>query len=74
MRSQIKIGEHAIESSVLLKGIGLGLAVTAGVLGWMWRKKIAGSVQQHVRHYNGNNNNSVFKRSGRRWPQAVPVK
>lgn len=73
MRSQIKIGEHAIESSVLLKGIGLGLAITAGVLGWMWRRKIAGGVQEHVRHYNSNHNN-VFRRSGRRWPQAVPVK
>jgi len=72
MRSQIKIGEHAIESSVFLKGVGLGLAITAGVLGWMWRRRITGSVREHVRHYNSNNN--VFKRAGRRWPQAVPVK
>jgi hypothetical protein len=75
MRSQIKIGDHAIESSVFLKGVGLGLAITAGVLGWMWRRKMTSSVQDHVRHYNSNGqNNNVFRRLGRRWPQAVPVK
>jgi hypothetical protein len=72
MRSQIKIGEHAIESTVLLKGIGLGLAIAAGVLGWMWRRRIADGVQEHVRHYNTHNN--VFRKLGRRWPEAVPVK
>jgi len=70
MRSQIKIGNHAVESAVLLKGIGLGVAVAAGVLGWMWRRRQAGRVQMPAH----NNHHNFFERIGRKWPQAVPVK
>ncbi|WP_326461948.1 hypothetical protein [Chitinophaga sp.] len=71
MRSQIKLGDHTVESTVLLKGIGLGIAIAAGVLGWMWKKRQSRSL--YIRTHS-NDNHHVFKKMGRRWPQAMPVK
>ncbi|KAA2244630.1 hypothetical protein F0L74_01250 [Chitinophaga agrisoli] len=67
MRSQIKIGKRAVESAVMLKGIGLALAVGAGVMGWLWRKKHTASMNMKE--------NNTFPSRGHRWPQpATPVK
>jgi hypothetical protein len=65
MHSQIKIGGHAIQSGTLLKGLGLGLAISAGILGWMWNKK---------HHAGMHTRNNMFTKRGRKWPEAVPVK
>jgi len=61
----MKIAGHTVQSSTLLKGVSLGLAITAGIMGWMWKKRH--SMQTR-------NNTNIFQGRGRRWPQAVPVK
>lgn len=63
MRSHMKIGKHAVQPGAVLTGIGVGLAIGAGILGWMWKKRHAARGQH-----------DLFSRRGRRWPQAVPVK
>ncbi len=67
MRSQIKLGKRAVESAVMLKGIGLALAVGAGIMGWLWRKRH--NAAMHMK------DNNEFSNRGHRWPQpAAPVK
>jgi hypothetical protein len=61
----MKIAGHSIESISLIKGLSVGLAISAGILGWMWRRKHSMGMQT---------NNNIFGQRGRRWPQAVPVK
>lgn len=63
MRSQMKIGKHAVQSGAVLTGISVGLALGAGILGWMWKKR-----------HNAQGQHNLFNKRGRRWPQAVPVK
>lgn len=60
----MSIAGHTVQASTLLKGVSIGLALTAGVMGWMWKRK----------HAMKTNNTKVFGNRGRRWPQAVPVK
>lgn len=62
----MKIAGHTVESSTLLTGVSIGLAITAGIMGWMWRRKHPMQTRR--------NNNKIFQDRGRRWPQAVPVK
>jgi hypothetical protein len=61
----MNIAGHSEESSTLMKGLGVGLAISAGILGWMWRRKHSNGMQTR---------NNIFGQRGRRWPQAVPVK
>ena len=60
----MNIAGHTVQPSTLLKGVSIGLAITAGIMGWMWRRK----------HAMKTHNTKVVDSRGRRWPQAVPVK
>ena len=60
----MNIAGHTVPASTLLKGVSIGLAITAGIMGWMWKRK----------HAMKTRNNNVFDNRGRRGPQAVPVK